>query len=53
MPIYYYEKIFTYDKIYTQNSSKTTNYDITKVFEFYDISITNKKVILEEDTMKR
>ena len=54
MSIYYYEKIFTYDQIInTLKLLKEINDDITKVFAFYDMAITKKKVILKEDTKKK
>ena len=52
--IYYYEKNFTYDQILnTLNLSKKINDDIIKVFAFYNMAITKKKVILKEDTKKK
>ena len=54
IPIYYYEKNFTYDQIInTLKLMKELYNDITKVFSFYDISITKKKIILKEDIKKK
>ena len=54
IPIYYYEKNFTYDQIInTLKLIKELYNDITKVFSFYDISITKKKIILKKDIKKK
>ena len=54
LSIYYYEKYYTYDDLTKTLKLLKDNYnDVSKVFKFYDTSITKKKVNLKEEKEKK